>query len=110
MVTKDVEDWVIDILSNWFQIKQVDYISWCEGLDALKIKDVSRGNINQSSSYSKIFTKLWILNKTMFPYKKVIFLGIYSINTIEILIQQTLIYFHYVGLIVYFRLKRLLVG
>jgi hypothetical protein len=83
MVTCDISDEIKNILSLYFdEIKVVPYIcpAKCllpeyiknDKLLFIEIQDVSKDNINNLHGYNKVFTKLNIFNKQLFPYKKLI--------------------------------------
>jgi hypothetical protein len=77
MITPDVEIHIIKILKQYYDVVViVPYITFSENVcePKIKITDISRGNINHMHPYSKVFTKLNIFNKTLFNYKKVIFI------------------------------------
>lgn len=85
MITPDVEQHIIDILKMYYDdVVIVPYITWNENAlpkeivnnknNYIKINDVSKGNINSMHVYSKVFTKLNIFNKELFPFEKVILL------------------------------------
>ena len=74
MITPDVENYIIEVLNEYFdEVIVVPYISWNDNCEGIKITDISKENIDSTHHYSKVMTKLNIFNKTLFPYKKVIF-------------------------------------
>jgi hypothetical protein len=85
MTTFDVDTNIINILKTYYdEIKLVPYIahSSCNLPNEIKgdphkfisITDVSKGHISKNHGYSKVFTKLNIFNKILFPYEKIILL------------------------------------
>ncbi|MCJ7637751.1 MAG: hypothetical protein MUO21_09710, partial [Nitrososphaeraceae archaeon] len=83
MVTPDVDNSIIKLLKLFYDdVIIVPYISWSKAhLDEniindnkkfIHIEDVSKGNIDPSHVYSKVFTKINIFNSSLLPYKKVI--------------------------------------
>lgn len=83
MTTCDIDEAHKNILLTYYdEVKIVPFIapSDCMLPDTIKkdknrfisIQDVSKGNIKNTHGYYKVFTKLNIFNKNLFPYKKVI--------------------------------------
>lgn len=83
MTTCDIDEMTKNILLIYFdEVKIVPYIAPIDCNLPLSIKndknkfipiqDVSKGNIKKSHGYYKVFTKLNIFNKSLFPYKKLI--------------------------------------
>jgi len=83
MVTCDVDNLAIQLLKLYFDdVIIVPYIgfgncflpNWIKRNKEtfIEIQDVTQGHINGSHGYNKVFTKLNIFNKVLFPYKKVI--------------------------------------
>lgn len=74
-VTCDTDTNVVNILEKFYdEVIIVKYIGWSDDENTIKISDVSKGNISNNHGYSKVFTKLHIFDKQLFPFKKVIFL------------------------------------
>jgi len=85
MTTCDIDPIVKNILSIYYdEVKIVPYIAPydCHLPEHIKndktkfidIQDVSKGHIQKTHGYYKVFTKLSIFNKDLFPYKKVMLL------------------------------------
>jgi len=83
MTTCDIDDNIKNVLLIYFdEVKIVPYIAPidCNLPSFIKndknkfipIQDVSKNNIKKSHGYYKVFTKLNIFNKNLFPYEKVI--------------------------------------
>lgn len=84
MVTPDVDEYIIDILKIYYDdVITCPYITWSninlpksiinDKNRCINITDVSKGNIKPNHSYNKVMTKLNIFNKTLFNYKKIVF-------------------------------------
>ena len=85
MTTPDIDDYSKKLLEIYYdEVKIVPFIAPhdCILPDHIKndknkfigIHDVSKGNLQKNHGYYKVFTKLNIFNKTLFPYEKVILL------------------------------------
>jgi len=85
MVTPDVDINMIKTLEIYYdKVTVVPYIGWNNSnlpssiknnpKSFININDVSKNNIKSDHAYNKVFTKINIFNKELFPFKKVVLL------------------------------------